>query len=255
MVKKRKREEEEEASRRITPVPLSSRARSSRCEGDTENSWKFQPDYFGVADIAHFMLFGGRPPRGRQGKQREVLSQGVHQRLHTLQEDVGGGLRGSTYSKEGIGRRTVTIVGLKENAKRYRRGVKDGKKEPLGCVEEVGVRGGGDTGWFEEFKKLETHNALTALGQVIVYGEKLELRTGQRLKSRIVFFAQGDRNDAKQTFEKIIDDYKNQGVHLDEVVLVHADLDVENHDAKLVQLGCTDLKGGIDWTEEEEVGV
>ncbi|GMH54229.1 hypothetical protein TrRE_jg5299, partial [Triparma retinervis] len=35
--------------------------RTSRCEGDTENSWKFQPDNFGVADIAHFMLFGGRP--------------------------------------------------------------------------------------------------------------------------------------------------------------------------------------------------
>jgi hypothetical protein len=37
MVKKRKREEEEEGGRRITPVPLSSHARSSRCEGDTEN--------------------------------------------------------------------------------------------------------------------------------------------------------------------------------------------------------------------------
>jgi hypothetical protein len=129
--------------------------------------------------------------------------------------------------------------------------LRDGPSEVRHYVDNVNLT----TGWFEEFKKLEAHNALTALGQVIVYGEKLELRTGQRLKCRIVFFAQGDRNDAKQTFEKIIDDYKNQGVHLDEVVLVHADLDVENHDAKLVQLGCTDLKGDIDWTEEEEVGV
>ena len=129
--------------------------------------------------------------------------------------------------------------------------LRDGPSEVRHKVDNVNLT----TGWFEEFKKLETHNALTALGQVIVYGEKLELRTGQRLKCRIVFFALGDRNDAKQTFEKIVDDYKNQGVHLDEVVLVHADLDVENHDAHLVQLGCTDLKGDIDWTEEEVVGV
>lgn len=120
------------------------------------------------------------------------------------------------------------------------------------------------TGWFDEFKLLSSHNALTARGQVNTYGpklQKLEEFNGKRPKSRIVFFTRQHRDDAKMRseFEGIVEDYTDIpfSYGLDEVVLVHmSDVNVYEHDASLKVIARSPCKpqGDIAWTEEE-VGV
>ncbi|GMI05135.1 hypothetical protein TrLO_g2260 [Triparma laevis f. longispina] len=118
------------------------------------------------------------------------------------------------------------------------------------------------TGWFDEFKVLPSHNALTARGQVDTYGSKLQKSfNGKRLKSRIVFFTRQHRDDAtmRSEFEGIVEDYTDIpfSYGLDEVVLVHmSDVNVDEHDAslKVIARSPCKLQSDIAWTEEE-VGV
>jgi len=125
---------------------------------------------------------------------------------------------------------------------------------PSGCrVDNVNLTTAG--GWFDEFKLLSSHNALTARGQVEDYGAELQEIFGNRLKSRIVFFT--ERSDEVPIFKSIVKRWANSnwGYGLDEVVLVHmSEVKVDEKDARLKVIARSQLQGDIAWTDQE-VGV